>query len=62
LEFNQAQQLVVYFQRLLRREAVEQSREANLVGKSQTIVIAAALGYLVHIRLVQRRFADHFSS
>ena len=44
------------------REAVEQSREANLVGKSQTIVIAAALGYLVHIRLAQRCFTDQFSS
>jgi len=59
---HEAQQLVVYFQRLLRREAVEQSREANLVGKSQTIAIAAALGYLVHIRLGQRCFTDQFSS
>jgi hypothetical protein len=44
------------------REAVEQSREANLAGKSQTIVIAAALGYLVHIRLGQRCFTDQFPS
>jgi hypothetical protein len=59
---HEAQQLVVYFQRLLRREAAGQSHEANLVGKSQTIVITAALGYLVHIRMAQRCFTDQFSS
>jgi hypothetical protein len=58
LHGDEAQQLVADFQGLLGREAMEQADEADLVGESQAVVLAAAVGDCGQIGLGQGRFAD----
>jgi hypothetical protein len=58
LHGDEAQQLVTDLQGLLRREAMEQADEADLVGEPQAVVVAATLGDLGQISLGQGRFPN----
>ena len=61
LRRDEAQQFVAHLQGLLSREAMEQTDEADLIGKPQAIVIAATLGDFDRVGFGQGRFADHLS-
>jgi len=62
LKRDEVEQLVAHLQRLLRRKSVKESDEDDLIGKPETIVVAATFGNLCPVGVGQGPLADHLST